>query len=219
MDGDALIFIVILILSFPAAIFFIAIATGQPLLPKRKAIEAAQEAADDLYTDIIRGRLNPLGRERLRILDCLAGLQFRRSHRFNPPEGSDFFTAYREYMAGLLWLWAEVKDPLWISVAAAGRLLCGDISAADIILDHLSPQPFMPRGVGYCRASAVWAMAHVLPIPRSLKEGNFFEQRWLAGSPVQAELRTWLDAHRDKLRWDEKRGLYHLADQHEGPSS
>jgi hypothetical protein len=103
-------------------------------------------------------------------------------------------------------LYAEGVDPLSISIYAAGRLLYGELSAADVIIENLPAQPIiLDHGAGYCKFTPLKVLRAALPLPEELKDVN----TWLSGSQVQADLRAWLNEHRDELKWDEKGGVYY----------
>jgi len=91
------------------------------------------------------------------------------------------------------------------------RLLSGDLYFADVVLDNLPAEPHvLDHGSGRCQILAQQAMAYILPLPESLKD--YPERTWLADSQVQADVRAWLNEHRDKLKWDEKKGVYHESE-------
>jgi len=175
-------------------------------LERRRARALELQMEERARADKLRlqKRVEPLGHLRLCTLDCT----FSSSY-FNPPEGSDIFTAYRDHVARLSSEWRDEDFP--DRVLPVMRLLSGDISAAEQVLDRLPPEPHhVDHGSGFCFVLAQRAMAHILPLPESLKEKP--GQTWLAGSQAQADVRAWLEEHRDKLRWDEKEGVYHLAE-------
>jgi hypothetical protein len=92
-----------------------------------------------------------------------------------------------------------------ISLLAAGRLLTGDVAAADVIVDRLPAEAYrLDHGAGICWVTPQYALSAALPLPENLKDTS----GWLAGSDMQAALRTWLAGHRDRLRWFEVEGLY-----------
>ena len=149
--------------------------------------------------------LQPLGPQRLRALDCLGGNSPRAPGYFEPAVDVDIFEAFRRHVAQLSQQWAAETDPLTVSLLAAGRLLCGDLTAADVILDHLPAQAIkLDHGAGRCLVLPVRALAAALPLPPTLADTG----RWLAGSAEQAALRTWLRDHRDALHWIEADGVY-----------
>ena len=61
-------------------------------------------------------------------------------------------------------------------------------------------------GVRYVPYTPMRTLAAALPWPDSL--GRY--GRWSSGSGVEAALRDWLAAHRNRLRWDEAGGRYVL---------
>ena len=90
----------------------------------------------------------------------------------------------------------------------AARLLSGDLSGADTILENLPEQPYqLDHGTGYCLIQAQHALSNSLPLPENLRDIG----RWLAGSAEQAALGAWLTRHRAELEWDEPRGIYTLS--------
>jgi hypothetical protein len=110
-----------------------------------------------------------------------------------------------DHVARLSQQCADASDPITISLIAAARFLCGDIAAADVILDHLPVEAFKPdHGAGICLVAPLYALSATLPLPAQLKDMN----RWLAGSAEQAALRAWPAEHRGKLRWVEAKAIY-----------
>jgi hypothetical protein len=153
-------------------------------------------------------KLLPLGFLRWLVLDCLGGNTPKSPSYFDTATDIDIFTAFRDHVMRFSQPWqSESTDPWAVSLMAASRLLCGELAAADLILDHLPEQPFKhDQSIRYCPVLPTRVMAAVLPLPQSLKDDC--SRRWLAGSPVRTEIRAWLDAHRDTLRWDEAEGVY-----------
>jgi len=153
-------------------------------------------------------RLQALGRQRLRVLDCLGGDSRFGPGYFEPAPDVDIFDAFRAYVARMTEVWAAESHPLSLSLPAAGRLLTGDLTAADVILDHLPAEPYkLDHGAGICWVTPQYALNAALPLPADLTDTD----RWLAGSPEQAALRRWLAGHRDQLQWIEADGVYSLA--------
>jgi hypothetical protein len=154
-------------------------------------------------------RLAPLGFPRLRVLDCLGGSSPGSPNSFAvPPEGVSIFGAFRDYVTEQSKQRANESDPLAVSLLAAGRLLAGELSAADVILDHLPAQGFkLDRSAGACVIAPVYSFKAALPIPETLGD----TRRWLQGTSEQAALRAWLAEKRDKLRWVESEGIYRDA--------
>lgn len=147
----------------------------------------------------IAERIDPLGYLRLRTLNCTAGWNPKAFGYFNPPEDINVFTAYHNHIARLSTKWRDDDYPG--GLLPAMRLLSGDLSAAEQILDGLPSEPYeVDHGAGYCLVLAQRAMAHILPLSETLKERPV--QTWLAGSQAQADVRAWLKEHRDKLRWE-----------------
>jgi hypothetical protein len=163
-------------------------------------------------------RLKPLGFHRLRVLDCLGGNDERVGRSF-PPVGRYFvpapdeniFDAFRAWVAQESKRGAETTAAFWILLLAAGRLLTGDLTAADVILSHLPAEPYKTdHGAGYCYLAPLEALRDALPLPAELRNTVRWVLRWLEGSPEQAAVRAWLVEHRDMLRWVEVDGLYVL---------
>jgi hypothetical protein len=50
----------------------------------------------------------------------------------------------------------------------------------------------------------LYALSTALPLPANLMDTN----RWVARTPEQTALRTWLAEHRNKLQWAEADGVY-----------
>jgi hypothetical protein len=150
-------------------------------------------------------RFSPLGLQRLRVLDCLGGNSRFGLGYFEPAADADIFKAFADYVAQVSQQWAAETDPHVISLLAAGRLLTGDLAAADVILDNLPAEAFkLDHGAGICVVMPLYALSTSLPLPGSLRDTD----RWIAGSDEQAALRTWLVEHRNKLRWVEADGVY-----------
>ena len=150
-------------------------------------------------------RLQPLGLQRLRALDCLGGNTPRAPGFFELAESDDIFAAFRTHTERLSRDWASASDPATVALLATARLLIGDLAAAEVILDHLPAQPIkLDHGAGKCLVLPFHALAAVLPWPADLTD----TKRWLAGSAEQTALRDWLAAHRDRLRWLEADGVY-----------
>lgn len=166
--------------------------------------QAAQHPGE-LTRGMDQARLQPLGLQRLRVLACLGGDMPGAPGYFAPAPGADVFAAFREHVAALSRRWAAGDDPSVAALLAAARLLCGDLTAAETILDHLPAAPIeRDHGAGFCLVLPFHALATALPLPRVLAE----TRRWLAGSAEQAALRAWLAAHCDRLRWVEAEAVY-----------
>lgn len=154
-----------------------------------------------------QAQLQPLGLQRLRVLDCLGGNTPRAPGHFAPAADAGIFDAFRDHVAALSRRWTAGADPTVLALLAAARLLCGDLAAAEAILDHLPAAPIeRDHGAGLCLVLPFHVLAAALPLPRELAE----TRRWLAGSAEQGALRAWLAAHRGRLRWLEAAGAYAL---------
>jgi hypothetical protein len=81
-------------------------------------------------------------------LAAVAGLYSATS---TPPADADIFEAFADHVRQLSQLFAAETDPLTVSLLAAGRLLTGDLAAADVIIDNL---PLRPSGSIMERACA-----------------------------------------------------------------
>ena len=150
-------------------------------------------------------RLSPLGLQRIRVLDCLGGNNTRAPGYLELPADADIFKVFADYVAQVSRLCAGHAAPLTISLLAAGRLLTGDLAAADVILDHLPDEAFkLDHGAGICVVTPLYVLSVVLPLPAELRNTDC----WVAGSADQAALRAWLARHRHELRWIEAEGLY-----------
>jgi hypothetical protein len=160
------------------------------------------------HDDDRAARLSPIGRQRLRVLDCLGGnFRFAPGY-FSPLPGVDIHEAFARHVVDLSARWAGETDRLTITLLAAARLLIGDKSAARTIVDRLPPAPpRLDHGAGFCLIAAQQVLAAVLPLPAELAD----IQRWLAGSPEQGALRAWVDQHQDRLLWDQDAAVYKLA--------
>jgi hypothetical protein len=154
--------------------------------------------------------LEPLGWQRLRLVSCLDSS--RGSVHFAPRRDEDPFAAFREWTGKVVSAYGDETGPgseVLRALLGASRLLTGDIGGADLILDNLPQKPFeLDHGAGYCLVLPMNALCAALPLPGpDLRNIS----RWLAGSAEQAALRTWLQQHKARLRWDEPRGVYTLA--------
>jgi hypothetical protein len=149
----------------------------------------------------------PLGLQRNRIFGCLGGDIRSSPAYFMPPDDVDIFDAFRSFIIEQSRRGENDTDPLTISLLAAGRLLIGDLVAAELIIDHLPAEPLPTAGVGKCLRAPHQALATALPLPESLKD----TRRWAQNTPEQAALRGWLAEHRDKLQWVESDGVYRLV--------
>jgi hypothetical protein len=149
-----------------------------------------------------------LGYQRIRLLSCLGGSRSRTP--FEPGPDEDVMMAFREWTARIVREHAGTAGPspdVTLALLGAARLLSGDLSGADTILENLPEQPYLlDHGAGYCLVQPLHALSTALPLPPHLKAVG----RWLAGSADQAALRVWLAQHRGELAWDEPRGVYTL---------
>jgi hypothetical protein len=154
-------------------------------------------------------RLAPLGLLRLRILSCLGGDTHVMPQYFaTPGPDEDLFAAYRAFVRDMVERVRGEEDAY--SLVAAARLVTGDLSAADDILNTLRAERFEPEhNTGFCVVIASTALGQVLPLPQEIAKP---QPNYVAGSAEEAALRTWLAAHRDRLTWNEVEGLYSLSD-------
>ncbi len=152
--------------------------------------------------------LEPLGPFRQQVIACLRGDIGSRTRRFSPTDGDGLFDAFTRFV-----LAAEASAPASLdgvgkSILAAGRLLSGDLSGADRIIDLMPERPHVTEhGAGKCLLMPARVLRNILPLPNDV--GN--PDRWTAGSPDQAALREWLAEHRHQLRWMEIEGEYRLG--------
>jgi hypothetical protein len=153
--------------------------------------------------------LKPLGRHRLRIFSCLGG-DLPHLPQYTPigPD-ADVFAAFRSFVQGLIAKSRAMPlDPLTKSLLAAGRLLTGEVDAADEILDSLPRVPFeRDHGMGHCLVAAVETLAAVVPLPAV----GSAPAQWCAESAEQAAAKGWLASHRNRLVWREREGDYVLV--------
>ncbi len=152
--------------------------------------------------------LQPLGRHRLRLFSCLGGdVRHLPQYAVIAPD-ENVFEAFRSFVQRWVERSAETAlDPQTKSLLAAGRLLIGEPSAADDILDTLPPQPFArDHGMGHCLVAPVEILSIVVPLPAA----NVPAAQWCAGSAEQAAAKAWLATHRDRLVWRELEGDYVL---------
>jgi hypothetical protein len=150
-------------------------------------------------------QLRPLGLQRLRILDCLGGNSSFAPGYFAPSPETNVFEAFTAHVSRLSQQWATETDSSVILLLAAARLLTGDPSAADVIVDRFPAKMFdLDHGSGICLLAPFHAMSAALPLPADLKDTT----RWLAGSPEQAALRQWIVRNREALHWIEKDAAY-----------
>jgi hypothetical protein len=149
--------------------------------------------------------LSNLGPQRGRVLQHLGGNEPDLPGYLKLSPDTEILEAFGRHVRELSRKWAADADPAVVSLLAAGRLLSGDLSAADTILDHLPAKPFKTdHGAGIALVMPLHAMRGALPLPPDLADTN----RWIERSPEQASLRDWLSQHRDKLRWMEREGEY-----------
>lgn len=142
-----------------------------------------------------------LGFHRSRLLACL-GVDLSESPVFHE---SDPFTLYRDFVEDLTLRWTAATDRATISLLAAARVLYGDLGAALIVIDHFPQRPIRTdRDAGICLLSPFYALATALPLPEALRDTS----AWLAGSPQQTVLRSWIEEHAGRLRWNEPSGFY-----------
>ena len=150
-------------------------------------------------------RLAPLGLLRLRVLSCLGG-DTRVLPQYVPTPGpeQDVFAVYRVFAQ-------QVNEQLrgeegLQALLSTARLLTGDISGADDILNTLRNELVeLDHGAGYCRVIPSVAILQALPLPKTIPQPK---PNYVAGSPEQAQLRAWLAEHRAELVWDEVKGVY-----------
>jgi hypothetical protein len=154
--------------------------------------------------------LEPLGAQRLRLVSCLDSSRW--SIHFEPLPGEDILAAFREWVGKVVRQQGEASGPgsgTWSALIGAARLLTGDLAGADLIVENLPMQPHvLDHGAGYCLVLPMQLLLTAVPLPAP---GLQNISRWLAGSAEQAELRTWLRQHHDRLVWDEPRGVYTLS--------
>ena len=149
-----------------------------------------------------------LGYFRGQVLACTMSDQPGHPHYFNPPEGADLKSAFREHLEGL---WArllpEATGPQfnYMAVVAAGLLTYGRLDMVEYILDHL-PDHFVIEG--FCNRTSRYILAVYLPWPAEL--GGWVQ--WIAGSPEAEAVRSWFAANRDRLQWDPPTGKFVLRD-------
>lgn len=152
--------------------------------------------------------MEPLGLQRLRVLDCIGGNDRFLGAPFSPTSDATLLQSFERYVLEAARRWSSEDDAVSGSNVAAARLLIGDLTGADVILDCLPGKPFeLDHGAGRCLLAAVQALSAVLPLPPDLKDTD----RWTAGSPEQAALRAWLVENRARLCWREGEGDYVLA--------
>ena len=165
------------------------------------ALGAKQESKQAQHHEV-------LGYQRLRLLSCLDGS--RSWAPFEPGPDEDVMMAFSEWTARIVREYAGTAGPspdVTLALLGAARLLSGDLSGADIILENLPEQPYqLDHGAGYCLIQPLHALLTALPLPPHLQDVGC----WLAGSTEQAALRAWLTQHGDELAWDEPRGVYTL---------
>ncbi|WP_299436360.1 hypothetical protein [uncultured Rhodospira sp.] len=144
----------------------------------------------------------------MRILSCVAPVG-PGAQGFAPEPGDDIFAAYRAYAKQIAERWRADPDldPLSRILIAALDLLAGHIDAANEILDELPTAPIkLDHGAGYCLVAPFVVLAAVLPWPDALKN----TATWIRGSETEQALRDWLEAHRNRLAWDDEAGTYRL---------
>jgi hypothetical protein len=85
--------------------------------------------------------LAPLGLRRNCIFGCHGGEIPSSPAHFMPPDDVDIFDAFRSFITERSRRGENDTDPFTISSLAAGRLLIGDLVAAELIIDHLAAEP------------------------------------------------------------------------------
>ena len=149
--------------------------------------------------------LSVLGPQRGRILQHLGGNEPNLPGYFKLSPDTEILEAFDHHVRELSRKWAAEADSAVVSLLAAGRLLSGDLSAADTILDHLPTKPFKTdHGAGIALVMPLHAMRGALPLPPELVDTN----RWIERSSEQATLREWLFQHRRQLSWIKVEGVY-----------
>lgn len=152
--------------------------------------------------------ISPLGVQRLRLLDCLGGNTPQAAGYFDTGDATNVFASFREYTARMCKTWGNEPDAMSQSLLATARLLCGEIEAADDILQRLpAVAPKRDHGAGYCAVLPQTALRACVPLPAELSDTS----RWLAGSAEQAALRQWFNENRGRLKWNEQEGVYRIA--------
>lgn len=156
-------------------------------------------------------QLAPLGHMRLRIVGCLGGDMPSLPQYLKLAPGETAFEAFRRFVAHMTQICSADRDPATRGLIGAARLLVGELTGADEILEHLPPTAVtLDQGAGYCRVLPARALQAALPLPESLRQAPSV----LAGSREQAELRTWLEGHERSLVWEEPRGAYAIVHAH-----
>jgi hypothetical protein len=151
--------------------------------------------------------LDPLGFVRLRILECLGGNDRHAAGYFPLDVDQDVFLAFREHIERLSDAWSSEKDPLTRNLLAAGRLVIGDIDAANDIFDRIPHEVMrLDHSAGVCVVAPFATIAVVLPLPTELRD----RQNWQQGSPTLDALRRWIRQHHYRLLWAEAEGVYRL---------
>ena len=152
--------------------------------------------------------LEPLGPFRQQVVACLRGDMGSPTRRFSPHDGDGLFDAFRRFVLAAEASASASLDPIGWSILAAGRLLSGDLSGADRIIDLLPEKPHATdHGAGKCLLMPARVIRGALPVPDDVGDPD----RWTAGSPEQAMLGEWLAEYRHRLRWIEAEGEYRLA--------
>ena len=151
--------------------------------------------------------ISSLGVQRARLIDCLGGNTPLAAGYFDVGDATNVFASFREYAARMCKEWGSEPDAMSQSLLATARLLCGEIQAADDILQCLpAVAPQRHHGAGYCAVLPQTALRACVPLPAELADST----RWLAGSAEQAALRLWFKENRDRLEWHELEGIYRL---------
>lgn len=153
--------------------------------------------------------LQPLGFQRLRILGCLGGDLPHAAGYFEPDPAVDIFVSFHHHVRELSQQWGNLTDHPTRSLLAAARLLTGDLTAAQEIVDCFpAAAPRLDHGAGDCLVAPFHALSETLPLPSAWKNTT----RWLAGSAAQAYLQDWLAENSPRLRWIERAGVYELEE-------
>lgn len=169
---------------------------------------SVEEISREAIAEARWAAMQPLGVNRQRVVACLFGDMASYGHMFDPEGQTSVLEAFREFVLDRQTRWSSSTELFHHAIVAAGRLLTGDLSGADRIIELLPERAHVTEhGAGKCLLLPSRVLKSVLPLPSDL--GN--PDSWIAGSHEQAVLRTWLEQQRGRLHWLAAEAEYRLT--------
>ena len=115
----------------------------------------------------------PLGINRFRILDCMGGNDNHSPDFFQAAPGQDIVEAFEDHFRRLCRKEGYLSHRGTRLLLTAARLLSGDMTAADVIIDELPVERIrLDHGSGYCKTAHLVALAAAVPLPKELQDTN-----------------------------------------------